>query len=103
MSSHRRKPRIDLKQHISAVRAFHTGLVAEAQRRLYLLSRIGPHIDVLRRPNVAAHHKLNAAEESCKHLHALGQMRQPWHATYRDLARHLRQLRNHLRRLVART
>ncbi len=101
MSTHPSRARLDLKQHISAVRAFHVGLIAEAQRRVYLLSKMSPHIDMLRRPKVAVHQKLSAAEEYCRHLQGLGRMRQPWHATYTDLARYMRRLRDYLRRVVA--
>jgi hypothetical protein len=92
--------RVDLKRHIVAVRAFHTGLVAETQRRLYLLSKMALHIDCLRRPSMPPHHKLRAAEESCRHLQDLGDTHRRWRATYTDLMRHMRRLREHLRRLV---
>jgi hypothetical protein len=88
-----------LNRHIRAIRAFHTGLIAESHRRIHLLRKMAPHIDLLRRPALREE-KLQAAEESCRHLQALGDLRQPWHSTYRDLRRHLLALRAHLRRLL---
>jgi hypothetical protein len=86
---------------VSAVRAFHTGLIAEAYRRLRLLNKMAAHIDVLRRP-ARDEHKLAAVEESCRHLKSLGALGPPWRTTYRDLARHLRRVRHHLRQIVDR-
>lgn len=92
--------RPNLQQHIAGVRAFHTGLIAETQRRFELLKKLGEHIDCLRRPSSTRHQKLNAAEESCRRLQDLRKTYRPWHETYSDLTRYMRRVRNHLRRLV---
>jgi len=103
MPPRRRPSRGDLDNHISAVRAFHSGLIAEAHRRLYVLGKIGPHIGVLRRRNLPVEARLTAAEESCRHLASLGKMRQPWRATYDDLVRTMARLRDYLRSMVGPT
>jgi hypothetical protein len=95
-----RETRLDLKRHIAGARAFHLGLIAEAQRRFELLRKLGQEIDCLRRRSTTSHQKLAAAEQSCRHLQHLGEMHRPWRDTYKDLARYMRRVRDHLRVLV---
>jgi hypothetical protein len=97
MATRRRRSHIDLTQHISAVRAFHTGLIAEAQRRRHLLSTMAPHVDRLRHPHAGISAKLSAIEQYWRHLKELGRMELPWNATHQDLARSMRRLHHHLR------
>ena len=103
MTARQRASRLNLQRHLAGVRAFHAGLVAEAQRRSEVLNKLGRHIDCLRRPSSTAHQKLNAAEESCRQLNELRKMHRPWRETYTDLTRYMRNVRDHLRRLVSLT
>jgi hypothetical protein len=73
-----------VKRHISAARAFHTGLIAETYRHLHALQKMAPFIEILRHPDRRPHEKLAAATASCRELKALERMRQPWRDTYRD-------------------
>lgn len=100
MAARQRASRLNLQRHLSGVRAFHAGLVAETQRRFEVLNKLGQHIDRLRRPGSTAHQKLKAAEQSCHHLAELRKMHRPWQETYTDLTRYMRHVRDHLRRLV---
>ena len=100
MAARQRAPGLNLQRHLAGVRAFHAGLLAETQRRFELLNKLGKHIDNLRRSGTTPHEKLNAAEESCRHLSELRKMHRPWHETYTDLTRYMRRVRDHLRRLV---
>jgi hypothetical protein len=100
MAARQRALHLNLQRHLAGVRAFHAGLVAETQRRFELLNKVGQHIDCLRRLSSTPHQKLHAAEESCRHLSELRKTHRPWHETYTDLTRYMRQVRHHLRRMV---
>jgi hypothetical protein len=78
-----------LKQLITAVRAFHIGLVAETERQLSTLRRLADSIEALRRPGQLTQ-KRAAVRMSLRDLAQLG--RPSWQSTYRDLRRSLRQL-----------
>src|SRR5262245_9883700 len=92
--------RLDLQRHLAGIRAFHTGLIAEGQRRLELLGKLGEHIDRMRRTSSTSRQKLDAAEASCRHLSELQRTHRLWRETYRDLNRYMRRVRDHLRRSV---
>jgi DNA/RNA-binding domain of Phe-tRNA-synthetase-like protein len=81
------------KRHVAALRAFHTGLVAETHRHLHVLTGMARHIDVLRQPNRLADEKLAAAHASCRLLTKLERLKQPWRETYRDFRRSLKRAR----------
>jgi hypothetical protein len=51
-----------VRRHISAARAFHTGLVADTHYRLRVLARFAAHLDVLRSRNSTFGEKVMAAE-----------------------------------------
>jgi hypothetical protein len=89
--------RLALARHVSAARAFHTGLIAETHRRLSILTQMAEHLDVLRSPGAAAATKITAIEVSCRHLVALGKPGD-WRGTYRDLRGSLHAIRAHLKR-----
>jgi len=100
-SSSGRSARIEeIRRRVSALRAFHTGLVAETHHHLHTLGRMTPHIDTLRHPTRHASEKLAAAEASCKELTALERLRRPWRDTYTDFRQNLHRLRTLLRRIV---
>jgi hypothetical protein len=82
------RPTPTLKQLITAVRAFHIGLVAETERQLSTLRRVSESIETLRGPGLD-HQKRAAIKTSWRHL---GGLRSSWHSTYRDLRRSLIQL-----------
>ena len=87
-------------QHTRAVRAFHTGLVAETYRHLHVLRAIDHHIDVLRHSERELSEKLTAAQASWRELRRLEHLKEPWRETQRDLSRNLRRLRILLERIV---
>jgi len=80
---------IEAQRHIAALRAFHTGLIAETHRHLRVLQEMTQHIDVLRRPQLTPTAKLAAARETCRQLRALESLKRPWRETYRDFRRSL--------------
>jgi hypothetical protein len=90
----------DVKRHVTALRAFHTGLIAETHRHLHALQQMVQYIDVLRHPTQPTQEKLAAAEASCRELKSLERLRQPWRDTYRDFRTSLRRARTLLRGLV---
>src|SRR5581483_7174313 len=100
MPSRRRRNVATIEQHIAAIRAFHMGLLAETQRRLHLMGRIAPQIDALADSSRSVRQRLAAAEGAFVHVRTLGTFVEPWRAVYRDLRRHLRQLRTQLRQLA---
>jgi len=77
-----------LKQLITAVRAFHVGLVAETERQLSTLRRVAESVETLRG---TAHdrEKRAAIKTSWRHL---GTLHASWQSTYADLRHSLRQL-----------
>jgi hypothetical protein len=77
------------RRHVAALRAYHTGLVAETHRHLHVLTEMSRHIDVLRRPNGQFADKLAAAHACCRQLVRLEGLKQPWRDTYRDFRRSL--------------
>lgn len=91
-----------LHQHVSAVRAYHTGLVSETQRHLHVLQAFERHIDVLRHPSRLPGEKLKAAHESWRHLRRLEQLKGPWRETYKDFRGSLRRVRTLLKQMVKR-
>ena len=84
---------VDAHRHIAALRAFHTGLIAETYRHLRVLQAMTQHIDVLRRPEPDPPQKLAAARETYRQLHALESLKRPWRDTYLDFRRSLRRAR----------
>jgi hypothetical protein len=90
----------EVRRHISAARAFHTGLAADTHQVTAGLHKLAEHLDVLRHPVPGFEEKLKAVEASCRHLNALDKLHNAWHETYHDLKRSLRRVRFHLRRLA---
>ena len=84
---------IRAQRYIAALRAFHTGLLAETHRHLRVLEQMRPQIDVLRGLQPTAPEKLNAVDEAFRQLRALEALKQPWRETYRDFRRSLRRVR----------
>ena len=91
---------IAIQRHIAAIRAFHTGLVAETERHLHVLDEMARHIDLLRRPHATAAAKLAAVRGACRQLRALEALKQPWREIYRDLRYRLRRARVLVARIV---
>jgi hypothetical protein len=91
-ATHRDQNPSDANRHISAIRAFHTGLVAETQRHLHVLKEMGQHIDRLRSRDIPPQAKLADVRAACRQLRALEALKQPWRETYRDLRDRLRRL-----------
>lgn len=81
------------EQHISALRAYHTGLVAETYRHLRVLAAMAEQINILRRRHATPREKLGAVQATCRHLRALETLKRPWVETYRDFRRSLRRAR----------
>jgi hypothetical protein len=84
---------IRVERYIAALRAFHTGLLAETHRHLHVLEQMTPQIDVLRRLQPTTPEKLTAVDETFRQLRALEALKQPWRETYRDFRRSLRRVR----------
>jgi hypothetical protein len=91
------------RRHITAVRAFHTGLVAESHKHLHVLEKFSRHLDVLREEGRQLRDKLAAVELCCRQLTHLRQLRQPWRDTYDDLRHSLIRTRSLLRSLIDRS
>ena len=89
-----------LKVCVTALRAFHTGLVSELHRHLHALKQFEPHIDVLRHPARHKREKLAAAHRSWRHLQHCEHIRASSRATYLDFKRSLRRVRVLLRLLL---
>jgi hypothetical protein len=98
----RNAPSGEVSRHVAALRAFHTGLIAETHRHLHKLQQMAPDIDVLRHPKREPQEKLAAAEASCRKLKSLERLREPWRDTYRDFRHSLRRARA-LLQSIART
>ena len=90
----------EARRQIAAVRAFHTGLVAESQRHLHVLATFIRHVDVLREERRHAHEKLAAIQSCCRELANLRRLREPWRETYEDLRRSLVRARTLFRRII---
>jgi hypothetical protein len=88
------------QRHVSALRAFHTGLIAETHRHLHVLMEVARHIDALRKPTVPPEAKLAAANASARQLTKLKRLKQPWCETYLDLLRSLQRVRSVYRDIV---
>src|ERR1700738_78500 len=99
-SSGRRLHPQRLTRRVRAIRAFHTGLLAETHRHLHSLRQMAPCIEILRHPMRKADEKLAAVEASCRQLKAVERLRQPWRDPYRDLRDSLRRARALLRSIV---
>jgi hypothetical protein len=90
----------DARRHIAAVRAFHTGLMAESHKHLHVLATFTRHVDVLRQEGRHVPAKLAAVEACCRELANLRRLRQPWRDTFDDLRHSLIRTRALFRRLV---
>jgi hypothetical protein len=88
------------RRHVAALRAFHTGLIAETHQHLYVLARMARHIDVLRQPSRPPKQKLAAAHASCQEINELKRLKRPWGETYRDFRRTLKRVRALYREIV---
>jgi hypothetical protein len=87
-------------RHVTAARAFHTDLIAHAQRRLRLLMNLAKYLNVLRSHNSTLPEKLSAAELSRKHLETLEQLRRSSSETYSDFRNAISRIHYHLNRLT---
>lgn len=83
----------EARRHVVAVRAFHTGLVAETHRHLHVLAAAAEHIEGLRHTRRRLDERLASAQACCRELAKLRSLRQPWHDTYRDLLRSVNRAR----------
>jgi len=90
----------EARRHIAAIRAFHTGLLAESHKHIHLLTTFNCHMDVLREEGRHVRDKLAAVESCCRGLANLRRLRQPWRDTYEDLRHSLVRTRALFRRLV---
>ncbi len=90
------------QHHVTAVRAFHTGLIAECYQHLHVLRGLANHIEVLRRPRHSPDEKLTAAHACLREMKKLERLRQSWHETYADLRRSVLKVRAVFRRVVKR-
>jgi hypothetical protein len=89
-----------IHHHISAARAFHTGLIAETQRRLRMLTSLTKHLNVLRSRDSTLAEKVSAAESSRQQMDMLEQLRQSSLSTHRDLRNAVKRIHHHLNRPV---
>lgn len=90
----------EARRYIAAVRAFHTGLVAESHKHLHVLATFTRHVDVLREERRHVRDKLASAEACCRELANLRRLRQPWRETYEDFRHSLLRARAVFRRIV---
>jgi hypothetical protein len=90
----------EARRHIAALRAFHTGLVAESHKHLHVLAAFTRHVDVLREEQRHVRDKLASAEACWRELANLRRLRQPWRETYEDLRRSVSRARALFRRIV---
>jgi hypothetical protein len=84
---------IRAQRYASALRAFHTGLIAETQRHLRVLYQMADHIDVLRQPDRTVREKVVAAHAAFDRVRALQSLKRPWRETFQDFQVSLRQAR----------
>ena len=75
----------EARRRIAALRAFHTGLVAESHKHLHVLATFTRHVEVLREERRHVRDKLASVEACCRELANLRRLRQPWRETYEDL------------------
>jgi len=92
--------RDEARRQITAVRAFHTGLVAESHKHLRVLAMFTRHVEALREDRRQARDKLAAIRACCQELANLRRLRDPWRETYEDLRRSLVRTRALFRRLA---
>ena len=90
----------EARQHIAAIREFHTGLVAESHKHLHVLRAFTRHVDKLREERRHVRERLASAEACWRELANLRRLRQPWRETYEDLGRSVLRARALLRRIV---
>src|SRR6478672_13113391 len=90
----------EARRHVAAVRAFHTGLMAESHKHLHVLATFTRHVEVLRQEGRHVPAKLEAVEACCRELANLRRLRQPWRDTFDDLRHSLIRTRTLFRRLV---
>ena len=90
----------EARRHVAAVRAFHTGLVAESHKHLHVLATFTRHVDVLREERRHVRDKLASVESCCRELTNLRRLRQPWRETYEDLRHSVSRARALFRRIV---
>lgn len=100
---HRDDDPIQVRRHILAIRAFHTGLIAETHRHLRALQQMAPYIELMRRPYPTTSAKLAAVRAACRELRRLEALKEPWRETYRDFRRSLGRARALFARLVRRS
>jgi len=91
----------EARQQIKAIRAFHTGLVAESHKHLHVLATFNRHMDVLREERRHVRDKLGSVQACCRELANLRSLRQPWRDTYDDLRHSLLRARALFQRIVA--
>jgi hypothetical protein len=89
-----------VRRHISAARAFHTGLLADTHQLKAGLHKLAKHLDVLRHQGPGVEEKLKAAEASCLHTKTLEKLHRAWRETHLDLRRSLRHVRYHFRHVA---
>ena len=89
-----------IHRHIAAARAFHTDLIAEAQRRLRILTNLARHLSILRSRESTLTERLSAADASCEELETLEQLRRSSVSTHRDLRNAVKRIHYHLNRPV---
>jgi hypothetical protein len=90
----------EARRYIAAVRAFHTGLVAESHKHLHVLAAFTRHVDVLREEQRHVRDKLASAEACWRELANLRRLRQPWRETYEDLRHSVLRARALFRRIL---
>jgi hypothetical protein len=90
----------EARRQITAVRAFHAGLVAESHKHLRVLAMFTRHVDALREDRRQARDKLASICACCQELANLRRLRDPWRETYEDLRRSLVRTRSLFRRLA---
>ena len=87
-------------RHVSAARAFHTGLVADTQRLRGALSTLTDHLNIVRHGKSAPAAKLAAVDAACLHLRTIEKLSDAWRETYRDMRRSLRRVQSHMKRPI---
>ena len=87
-------------RHVSAARAFHTGLLADTHRLRDALTVLAKHLDVIRQRRTGIAEKLDAADASCLQLKILETLGDSWRETYCDLRGSVHRVRLHLRRVA---